>query len=91
MGKEAQSQQDLGGPGGQPSQEEMKEMQEQWAAMNGSMNGGYGYDGMLGGFPNMAFNNPADYTQMMQYMNGMQNGLPGTFAGMMSKSFQRQS
>lgn len=64
----------------------MKKMQEQWAAMNGSMSGSYGYDGMLGGFPNMAFNNPSDYTQMMQYMNGMQNGLTGTFAGMMSKS-----
>ena len=68
----------------------MSKMQEQWAAMSGTMqgmnNGGFGFDGMLGGFPNMAFNSPADYTQMMQYMqNGMPNGIAGAFPNMMCK------
>lgn len=67
----------------------MSKMQEQWAAMNASMqgmsSGGFGYDGMGGGFPNLAFSTPADYAQMMQYM---QNGMTGAFPNMMCKLIQ---
>ena len=72
----------------------MSKLQEQWAAMNESMqgmnNGGFGYDGILGGFPNMVFNNSTDYTQMMQYMqSGMQNDMMGVFPSMMCTLPQR--
>ena len=91
-GQEEGNQQESGDADGQPSQDQMAKMQEQWAAMNESLQGmngsGFGYDGMLGAFPNMAFNSPADYSQMMQYMqNAMQSNMTGTFPNMMCKWF----
>lgn len=41
-----------------------------------------GFDGMTGGFPNMAFANPADFQSMMQYMP---NNAMGGFPNMMGK------
>lgn len=65
----------------------MIEMQKQWAAMQGMNNGNLGFEGMLGGFPNINYNNPTDYAQMMQFMqNGMPNNMAGAFPGMMCKS-----
>lgn len=69
-------------------QKQQKQLYDQWAAVNGSAmgmnNGGLGFDGMNGGFPNMGFNSPADFNQMMQFMpTGMQNNLMGAFPNMM--------
>ena len=50
-----------------------------WAAGGQGMNG-FGFEGMSGGFPNMGFNNPADFNQMMQFMP---NGAIGSFPNMM--------
>ena len=64
--------------------------------MNGSVmgmnNGALGFDGMNGGFPNIALGSPADFSQMMQFMpNGMQNSLMGAFPNMMCESNHRRA
>ena len=76
-------------------QKQQKQLYEQWMAMNGSFpgtnNGTYGFDGMNGGFASMGFNNPADFSQMMQFMpNGMQNNVMGAFPNMMSESHAQE-
>ena len=46
-------------------------------------NGGFGYDGMNGGFPNMGLNASGDFSQIMQMMpNGMQVGAMGSLPSM---------
>ncbi|KAI4256122.1 MAG: hypothetical protein LQ352_002229 [Teloschistes flavicans] len=56
----------------------------QWPAGQGLNGGGFGFEGMNNGFPNMALNNPADFNTMMQFMptnamGGFPNmmGMPG--------------
>ena len=81
-------------PESQQSQEQMPgSSEQQWAAMNGPAqqgmnNGGFGFDGINGGLPNMGFGNVAEINQMMQFMpNAMQNNMMGMFPNMMCKSF----
>jgi len=54
------------------------------------MNAGFGFDGSIGGFPNMGMNGMGDFSQMMQFMpNGMQNNMMGSFPNMMGKHFRK--
>ncbi|KAL8685462.1 MAG: hypothetical protein Q9218_007745, partial [Villophora microphyllina] len=53
----------------------------QWPAGQGVgqgiTGGGFGFEGMNAGFPNMAINNPADFNSMMQFMpNNAMGGFP---------------
>lgn len=64
--------------------------EQQWAAMNGAVqgmnNGSFGFDGINGGLSNMGFCNVADFNQMLQFMpNAMQNNMMGMLPNMMCK------
>ncbi|KAL8665770.1 MAG: hypothetical protein Q9168_007628 [Polycauliona sp. 1 TL-2023] len=50
---------------------------QQSMQMQGMNSGTMGFDAMNNGFPNMAFNNPADFNTMMQFMpNNAMGGFP---------------
>ncbi|KAI4237848.1 MAG: hypothetical protein LQ349_001543 [Xanthoria aureola] len=53
----------------QSTQNDSQQPQNQLGMQMQGLNGGnLGFDGMNNGFPNMAFNNPADFNTMMQFM-----------------------
>ncbi|KAL9100101.1 MAG: hypothetical protein Q9163_004491 [Psora crenata] len=65
----------------QQQQQQQGSMMEQ-NTVNG-LNGGFGFDGSIGAFPNMAFNGMGDFSQMMQFMpNGMPNPMMAGFPNM---------
>ncbi|KAL8717333.1 MAG: hypothetical protein Q9225_005408 [Loekoesia sp. 1 TL-2023] len=88
----------------QPQNQQNTQMQgpgQQWPTVNGTgqgtNGGGFGFDGMNSGFPNMAFANPGDFNSMMQFMpsnvmGGFPNmmGMPG-MPGMGMDSMQAMS
>lgn len=79
----------------QPQNQQNTQMQgsgQQWPTINGTgqgtNGGGFGFDGLNNGFPNMAFANPGDFSLMMQFMpsNAM-----GGFPNMMGQCFVENS
>ena len=63
---------------------------QQWTVNNGfdqSVNNGtFGFDGAVGGFPNMGMHGMGDFSQMMPMApNGMPNAMMGSFPNMMGK------
>lgn len=67
----------------QSTQNDSQQPQNQHGMQMQGMNGGnLGFDGMNNGFPNMAFNNPADFNAMMQFMP---NNAMGAFPNMMGE------
>ncbi|KAL8752047.1 MAG: hypothetical protein Q9199_006013 [Rusavskia elegans] len=68
----------------QSTQNDSQQPQNQHGMQMQGMNGGnLGFDGMNNRFPNMAFNNPADFNAMMQFMP---NNAMGAFPNMIGMS-----
>ncbi|KAL9125751.1 MAG: hypothetical protein Q9217_005098, partial [Psora testacea] len=73
----------------QKPEQQQQQQQQQMGNMVGQkmfneMNGGFGFDGTNGAFPNMGFNGMGDISQIMQFMpNGMPNPMMAGFPNMM--------
>ncbi len=67
----------------QSTQNDSQQPQNQLGMQMQGLNGvNFGFDGMNNGFPNMAFNNPADFNTMMQFMP---NNAMAAFPNMMGE------